>query len=35
MQPAIDRWLAEVTDAGIDGQALLEAATEAVQAHGQ
>jgi TRAP-type C4-dicarboxylate transport system substrate-binding protein len=33
VQPAIDRWVAEVTDAGIDGQALLEAATEAVQAH--
>jgi TRAP-type C4-dicarboxylate transport system substrate-binding protein len=33
VQPAIDRWVAEVTDAGIDGQALLEAATAAVQAH--
>ena len=33
VQPAIDRWVAEVTDAGIDGQALLEAATAAVEAH--
>jgi TRAP-type C4-dicarboxylate transport system substrate-binding protein len=33
VQPAIDRWKTEVTGAGIDGQALLEAATEAVQAH--
>jgi TRAP-type C4-dicarboxylate transport system substrate-binding protein len=33
VQPAIDRWLAEVADAGIDGQALLEAASQAVGAH--
>jgi len=33
IQPAIERWVAEVTDAGIDGQALLEAATAAVEAH--
>jgi TRAP-type C4-dicarboxylate transport system substrate-binding protein len=33
VQPAIDRWVAEVTDAGIDGQGLLEAATAAVEAH--
>ena len=33
VQPAIDRWVKEVTDAGIDGQALLEAATHAVEAH--
>jgi TRAP-type C4-dicarboxylate transport system substrate-binding protein len=33
VQPAIDRWLAEVADAGIDAQALLEAATEAVEAN--
>jgi TRAP-type C4-dicarboxylate transport system substrate-binding protein len=33
VQPAIDRWLAEMADAGIDGQALLEAATAAVKAH--
>lgn len=35
VQPAIDRWVAEVTDAGIDGAALLEAATKAVEAHGR
>jgi TRAP-type C4-dicarboxylate transport system substrate-binding protein len=34
VQPAIERWLAEVGDAGIDGEALLEAATQAVEAHG-
>jgi TRAP-type C4-dicarboxylate transport system substrate-binding protein len=34
VQPAIDRWIGEVGDAGIDGAALLEAATAAVQANG-
>jgi len=34
VQPAIERWLAEVDGAGIDGPALLEAARAAVQAHG-
>jgi len=33
VQPAIDRWVTEVTAAGIDGQALLDAATAAVEAH--
>jgi len=33
VQPAIDRWVAEVTDAGVDGAALLQAATAAVEAH--
>ncbi|MGH6944356.1 MAG: TRAP transporter substrate-binding protein [Geminicoccaceae bacterium] len=33
VQPAIDRWLAEMQDAGIDGQALLAAARAAVEAH--
>jgi hypothetical protein len=31
--PAIDRWVEEVTAAGIDGDALLEAARAAVATH--
>lgn len=33
IQPAIDRWLAEVGDAGIEAEALLAAASEAVEGH--
>jgi TRAP-type C4-dicarboxylate transport system substrate-binding protein len=33
IQPAIDRWLAEVDSAGIDGEGLLAAAEAAVAAH--
>ncbi len=35
IQPAIDRWLAEVEGAGVDGQGLLQAAKAAVAAHSQ
>ncbi len=35
IQPAIDRWVEEVTAAGIDGAALLQAAKAAVAAHHQ
>jgi TRAP-type C4-dicarboxylate transport system substrate-binding protein len=34
VQPAIERWLAEMEDTGIDGEGLLEAASAAVEAHG-
>ncbi|HEX6141073.1 MAG TPA: TRAP transporter substrate-binding protein [Geminicoccaceae bacterium] len=34
VQPAIDRWVEEVTGQGIDGQALLDAARSAVEAAG-
>ncbi len=33
IQPAIDRWVKEVTDAGVDGAGLLQAAQAAVAAH--
>jgi TRAP-type C4-dicarboxylate transport system substrate-binding protein len=35
VQPAIDRWIAEVEGAGIDGKALIEAASAAVTANGR
>ena len=35
IQPAIDRWVNEVTAAGVDGQGLLAAAKAAVAAHHQ
>lgn len=35
VQPAIDRWLAEMSDAGIDGEALIAAASESVEGHSQ
>lgn len=35
LEPVVDRWIEEVTAAGIDGQALVDAAREAIAAHSE